>query len=659
MFRFLMPAGTLNMKRHFFMLALCWSVIMLVAMGYTMNVEIKKKESFAVLKARLAFDKDIIYRRWNALHGGVYAAVTPDTPPNPYLHIPERDIITPSGKHLTMINPAYMTRQVHTLEMEAGENDIKSHITSLRPLNPTNAPYEWEKKALISFKNGAREYSQIVEIDGHPVLRFMKPFFTEKSCLKCHGAQGFKEGDLRGGISVTVPVDKMNTGEKENLFMSWAAYFFLWFLGLCGLAIGTWRQHQVIQAMNFKEEELAGFKTVLDRISDAIFMFRADTFRFFYVNYCGIELCGYNRAELSLMTPWDLGFQEEGKERQELLLPLIKGQEKVKHFYCDLKTKEGDSIPVGIKIQLMHSDNRGDYFVAILRDMTQRIKMEKERERLASELLQAQKLESVGRLAAGIAHEINTPTQYVGSNIDFLGEAFEDIRELIDTQDELDKKAEDDGFAPELTAKIEEVKEEIDLEYLFQEIPSAIEQSKEGVNRVTSIVRAMKEFSHPGGAEKEIVDLNKLIDTTVTIARNEWKYVANMKLELDPGLPPVRCLSNEMGQVILNLIVNAAQAIEEKLGENPDGELGTISITTSHDQKSVEIQVADSGTGISKDILNKIFEPFFTTKDVGKGTGQGLAITRNVVVDKHDGTIDVQSEPGKGTVFTIRLPIDT
>ena len=657
MFKFLIPGESLDMKRHFALLALCWSVIMLIAMGYAMNVEIKKKESFAIFEAQIAFDKDVIYRRWNAMHGGVYAVVSKDTTPNPYLHVPERDVITPSGRHLTMINPAYMTRQIHALENRTSAIIVKSHITSLKPLNPANAPYEWEKRALTQFQNGKKEYTELVEIDGSPFLRFMKPFFTEKSCLKCHGAQGYREGDLRGGISVTVPIDKVNRLERENLLMSWSAYFVLWLLGLAGLAVGTWRQYQYIQTMNFTEEELLSFKNALDRISDAILMFKPRTFRFFYVNHGAVELLGYNRAEFLLMTPRDIGLGNQETDNGEFLSPLIEGKKKLLHFFGEIKGKDGKSIPVGAKIQLMESRNRGDYFVAILRDLTKRIEMEKERDRLAADLLQAQKLESVGQLAAGIAHEINTPTQYVGTNIDFLDEAFQDMFQLMDAHVQLVEEAEKENFASNITEKIRETEDEVDLEFLREEIPSAIEQSREGIKRVTSIVRAMKDFSHPRSREKEPADLNKLIETTVTIARNEWKYVAEMNLVLAHDLPLVPCLSDEMGQVILNIIVNAAHAIGEKLGDNPKGEKGEITIITSKHDQWAEIRISDTGTGMPADMLHKIFEPFFTTKEVGRGTGQGLAIARNVVVEKHGGTIDVESEAGAGTSFIIRLPI--
>ncbi len=286
------------------------------------------------------------------------------------------------------------------------------------------------------------------------------------------------------------------------------------------------------------------------------------------------------------------------------------------------------------------------------RDITETKKAKEEQQRLQTQLLQAQKLESLGQLASGIAHEINTPTQYVCSNIDFLGEAYEDVADLVAIIEQVTAEL------PEKTAaKIRAALEGKDWAFLAEEIPLAIDQSKDGVKRISSIVWAMKEFSHPSSKEKEKVNINHLIDTIVTVARNEWKYVANVETILASDLPDVPCVSNEIGQVILNILVNAAQAIGKKLGENPEGQKGVITISTQQDADYAEIAISDTGIGIPQDIVSRVFDPFFTTKQVGEGTGQGLAIARNVVVEKHQGTIEVQSEVDQGARFFIKLPL--
>ena len=275
---------------------------------------------------------------------------------------------------------------------------------------------------------------------------------------------------------------------------------------------------------------------------------------------------------------------------------------------------------------------------------------------LESQLVQAQKLESIGQLAAGIAHEINTPAQYVGDNMRFLMEAFEDLDKFQVSLDRLLDPAQSAKPDENSLQQIQDAASEADLQYLRQEIPKAIGQSLEGIERINRIVRAMKEFSHPGTETKTNVDLNKAIDSTITVARNEWKYVADVVTDLDASLPLVPCLPGEFNQVVLNMIINAAHAIAAKQAGNTQ-EKGTITVSTRVCGQSAEISISDTGTGIRKEISSKIFDPFFTTKEVGKGTGQGLAIARSVIVDKHNGTIDFESEVDKGTTFCIKLPL--
>jgi len=281
-----------------------------------------------------------------------------------------------------------------------------------------------------------------------------------------------------------------------------------------------------------------------------------------------------------------------------------------------------------------------------------------EQKSLEMQLLQSQKLESIGQLAAGIAHEINTPTQYVGDNIRFLQQSFGDLFQLLEEFKLLLEAAKNNQLSQKVITKVEKAIEQTDLEYLFREIPNAVSQSLEGVERVATIVRAMKGFAHPDASqEKVLVNINQGIENTITVARNEWKYVAELETHLDPTLPLVPCQPGEINQVILNIIVNAAHAIGDVLGERPATK-GKITVCTKQDNNWVEIRISDTGKGIPPNIQNKIYDPFFTTKNVGKGTGQGLAISRSVIVDKHKGTINFESELGKGTTFIIRLPIN-
>jgi len=295
----------------------------------------------------------------------------------------------------------------------------------------------------------------------------------------------------------------------------------------------------------------------------------------------------------------------------------------------------------------------------VARDVSARKAAELERKRMEVQLRHAQKLESIGSLAAGIAHEINTPTQYIGDNTSFLGGALPGMLACLQSQRQFLLDLQSRQALPAEGAEVLGRIENLDLDYLVEEIPKAIRQTLDGVARVTSIVSAMKYFSHPGEEAKTPADLNQAIQSTLIVSRNEWKYLAELETDLDPGLPPVPCLLGEVNQAILNLVVNAAHAIEESLGGRSSGRLGHIRVETRHVGQEVRISVSDNGMGIPASIRDRIFEPFFTTKAVGKGTGQGLAIVHAVVVEKHGGRVTVESEPGTGTTFNLFLPLES
>jgi two-component system NtrC family sensor kinase len=269
---------------------------------------------------------------------------------------------------------------------------------------------------------------------------------------------------------------------------------------------------------------------------------------------------------------------------------------------------------------------------------------------LEQQLAQASRLESIGQLAAGIAHEINTPVQYVSDNTRFLVETFEEVMGTLRAVEALARDTE--PVADRLQALLKRV----DLEFLGGEIPSALTQSLEGLERVSQIVRAMKDFSHPGQG-RVAADLNRAVESTVQVSRNEWRYVAVLDLDLDPDVGLVRCHEGELKQVLLNIVVNAAQAISGARSRKDSETLGRITLKTERVGGGVRITVADDGPGMVESVRSKIFDPFFTTKPVGQGTGQGLSMAY-AVIQKHGGTLAVESAPGTGATFTIDLPDD-
>ncbi len=336
--------------------------------------------------------------------------------------------------------------------------------------------------------------------------------------------------------------------------------------------------------------------------------------------------------------------------REGLKRFLETGKSKILNTRVELTAanRDGREFPVEISVSPLPVDD-SYHFNAFIQDTTQR-------KFIQTQLNHAQKMESIGQLAAGIAHEINTPMQFVGDNTLFLEHSF---RQIFDTVKECDKLLQDSQHGTISEKAVEDLKSTFkknDMNYLAEEVPLAIEQSLEGVKRVSSIVKAMKEFSHPGLEEKIPTDLNKAIDTTLTVANNEWKYVADVVKEFDASLPLVPCFVNDFNQVILNTVVNAAHAIADVVKNK--GDKGTIIITTCQTEEWAEIRIQDTGTGIPPHVKSKVFDPFFTTKDVGKGTGQGLAIVHSVIVKKHQGTVALETEVGQGTTFIFRLPIN-
>ena len=262
--------------------------------------------------------------------------------------------------------------------------------------------------------------------------------------------------------------------------------------------------------------------------------------------------------------------------------------------------------------------------------------------------LHAQKMESMGELATGMAHEINTPLQYIGGNLEFLQEGFEELTgHMARIMNTLEQAGVYKGSEPSQGKKID---------FVMKRLPIAIRQCRDGVENVSRIVNAMRRFSHLSGEPKE-ANLNECIESTLTVSKGEWKYLADIRFEADEQLPKLLCFPGELNQAFLNLIVNAVHAIEEKLGENPE-QKGEIAIRTFFDERSIGVEISDTGAGIPEDMKSRVFDQFVTTKDVGKGTGQGLAICWSIVVDKHGGKIDMKSQQGVGTTFTVTLPRD-
>lgn len=264
---------------------------------------------------------------------------------------------------------------------------------------------------------------------------------------------------------------------------------------------------------------------------------------------------------------------------------------------------------------------------------------------LQNQLVQAQKLEAIGQLAAGVAHEINTPIQYIGDNLSAL---HDNIADLVTYQQALYDLA-DQKLKPQLRA----LADKFDLDFILEDSPKAIKQAQEGVERVAEIIKAMKTFSHVEQSQnKQVTNVHEALNSALTISRNSYKYIAEIETDFSPEVGSIECHASELNQVFLNLIINAAHAIEE----NQAG-IGKIKIATHKLDDNIEILIQDNGAGMPEEIQDKVFNLFFTTKEVGKGTGQGLSLSHSIVVEKHGGKIFFESSPGVGTIIHVQLPI--
>jgi PAS domain S-box-containing protein len=320
-----------------------------------------------------------------------------------------------------------------------------------------------------------------------------------------------------------------------------------------------------------------------------------------------------------------------------------------------LRHKSGKTFPALVQLRIIRAANGdADRIQTFVTDISDYKRLEEDRQAMEQEGRISARLKSVGALAAGIAHEINTPMQFVSDSVYFLKMAVGELDVLWPELTRLVKQSSSVGDSGATIKRIEQALTHIDVDQLVVDANESAERALEGIRRVTKIIRAMREFAHPDNGEHTKVDINNALETTLTVCKNVYKEIADIETDFG-ALPSVMCQYGEVNQVFLNIIVNAAHAIE---AANRDGAKGLIRISTAVEDNYAVIRIQDNGTGIPESVKARIFDPFFTTKEVGKGTGQGLAIVQSVIVARHHGRITVDSEVGKGTTFILRLPIE-
>ena len=400
------------------------------------------------------------------------------------------------------------------------------------------------------------------------------------------------------------------------------------------------------------KESLDHFEQIFNASPDAATITNIDNGNIVSVNDHFTDITGFSKEEAvgtSVISLW------KNPERRIEFAGIVKKTGVCENFQADFVRKDGVVINALLSAKMIRLKGL-PHIITISRDITRLKENEKERERLKTEIQHGQRLQSIGTLAAGIAHEINSPLQFTNDNIDFIANSYKEIIKLVQTYKDLMMNCHTDQDKQNAKDTISSIEKKINLEFLTDEMPEALSQTKDGISRIRKIVNAMKQYSNMNLEEKKAADLNKTLENAEIISRNEWKYHAELVNEFDPELPFIECYEPELNQVFMNLIVNAAHATKDAVDKKLI-EKGLITVKTSHKEGRIIIEIGDNGTGISKKIREKVYDPFFTTKDVGVGTGQGLAIAHRIINEKHKGKIWFESEENKGTTFFVELPL--
>jgi len=611
----------LNLAHYTITLLSVWTIIVagLITMeyrdiqNYTMEI--------AVTTARANLNKDKSFRFWGTLLGGVYVPVSRTTPPNPILSIlPERDITTPSGKHLTLMNPEYMVR--HMNETFSELYGFSGHITSLKPLRPENGPDKWEEKALHAFERGAKQVMEITKDDaGKPVIRLMEPLYVKLGCLKCHGHQGYKVGDIRGGVGISLPISDFTKHSHKQFVLHGISLVTLWIFGCLVIILGSRRLkkqtaalavsnidlHKEIEERKKTEKLLQQESTFTAAIQDtagALIMVLDTQGRIIRVNRTCEELSGFPLAEAQDRYFWELFFSEKDTLRVKEQFRRAASYGGTYHYSAPLQSREGEiRIIEWANTTFSNEDGEVEYVISAGIDVTQA-------KELQSQLMQAEKLTAVGKLSASIAHEINNP--------------------LFGIRNVLERLKEKAGLDPDN-------RDFTDL---------AIQEC----DRIKNLIIDLQGFNRPTSGVMTPMEVNKVLENMLLLSKKEME-VKKIKVikKLSSKTGSIEAVSDQIKQVILNLLNNAIESMEGG---------GTITLCSARLEREelVSIEISDTGAGISKSDLEHIFEPFFTTKSAVKGTGLGLSVSYGII-KRHGGEIKVQSKPGEGTKFTILLPI--
>lgn len=597
---------------HAWIFATCWTIIFIVSLSWNISRQKKEIIEVATNEAKTIYEKDLVYYQWAANHNGVYVPISSTTKPNPYLeHLPESSAVTAQGEPLTLVNPEYMIRQIY--EMKTGSAGSLGHITSLDPIRDENIADEWESEALDAFEEGEVQVISVEEINGQPYLRLMRPMVTETGCLRCHVQQGYELGDIRGGISVAVPLSVLFSIYRKDIVVIVLAHFPLWLIGLAGIFFSS---HRVSQSLRRREVAEAKTRSIINNMLNGLVTLGEDG-RVESLNTAARKIFGREQHEMKgknissfIQFP---SFKERGDTDKSSPIPDLKsmvgGQIELRGIH-----KDGSTFPLEVSLSEMSFDV-DRLFIATIRDVTEE-KMRK------SEALRAGQLAAIGELAAGVAHEINNP---INGIINYT-------QILLDNADE--------GY------------DESDKDFMSRII-------KEG-ERIALIVGNLLSFARQRDDVVEEMSVAEIIEDSVSLLMHQMQRDGiQLSVDIPQDLPPIRANPQQLQQVVINLLTNAIYALNQRYPEKNKSKRLEITCRqkTAMGKEYISTTVTDWGVGIPQNVLERIFDSLFTTKPPGKGTGLGLSISKGLVRE-HQGFLSVESSLGGPTVATVDLPIE-
>lgn len=612
-----------RIKFYFLLFSGAWTGIIFTLFLNSLLSTKQKTRDMARREAAVHFNKDLAARLWAASHGGVYVPATDETPPNPFLaHVSERDITTPGGKFLTLMNPAYMIRQMmnHYSELYG----VRGHITGLKYFSEKTAPDDWEKTALAAFANGAKEMDAFKKLDGKPYFRFMKPLFMEEQCLKCHGAQGYKIGDVRGGVSVSVPMTSYLYAQKIEIIGDAVSFSILWILGILGI-VGTARTFKIHALEKEKSEYLLAesqenYRTLVENSLTGIYIVQDGIIKF--VNNRTAEIYGYEKKELIGIDAMQVVHPCDKERVKEIRKKRFQGDLHPQEYEIRCLRKNGDTIWVQRRITSCDYYGRPAILGNVL-DITALKRSHEESEKHARELERSNR--ELEQFASVASHDLSEPLRKIRSFGSLLRDKYADS--LDDT-------------ANDYLGRMQNASER--MQYLMEALLS--------YSRVTTKAKPFSRVNLSHSLKEALSNLEIAIQKT-----GGTIHAQNLPtLEADPY---------QMVQLFQNLIGNSLkfhrpgtapvisiQAEKKNSSKNISGRrIGTI----------WKIRIMDNGIGLDKKQLEKIFLPFerLHGRNEYAGAGMGLAICKKIV-ERHGGTLtaDIPDTDDSGALFIITLP---